>query len=431
MFLVNILYLFFAIFVSFKTNKDYFSPVKFYLAYLFMYFFDIFINNYTFKIHLVYLYLISLGFVFILIENYIMKDMVLETKLKWYRSLKSQRKFIYLIWFLSSIPILAQFYLIYLDGGIIGYINKIGLRVDGWKGLGPILVLKKILPLLNYIYLIVGLNFSVKNKKQWWMLYLIHFLILIFIGLLSGSRGSTLDIFIVLLVCANYFKKRISILKISSLAIILLSTAILLSFARSNLYYNDGLKFKSTNDYSEIEYDVQLTKYGLIPLKYLYEDKKYTDLKYGETFLTVVTNFIPRKLWPSKPDTGGLVLTKYYAKPGYSDYSNFSTGLVGESIINFGYNLGIIYSFIFFVIIAILVVKYYRKFLKIISSNESLHSNIIFLRTTVYFIILQRVLAANLLGEFTNIFFTLIQKLILFELVFYFIKKQLVSKNFK
>ena len=205
----------------------------------------------------------------------------------------------------------------------------------------------------------------------------------------------------------------------------------MLSFARSNLYYNDGLKFKSTNDYSEIEYDVQLTKYGLIPLKYLYEDKKYTDLKYGETFLTVVTNFIPRKLWPSKPDTGGLVLTKYYAKPGYSDYSNFSTGLVGESIINFGYNLGIIYSFIFFVIIAILVVKYYRKFLKIISSNESLHSNIIFLRTTVYFIILQRVLAANLLGEFTNIFFTLIQKLILFELVFYFIKKQLVSKNFK
>src|SRR5205823_55181 len=85
-------------------------------------------------------------------------------------------------------------------------------------------------------------------------------------------------------------------------------------------------------------------KYGLVPLEVVL-DADSLNLHYGSTFLAAVTNLIPRPLWPEKPDSAGLVITKDYLGNRWLGASNLNAGLLAESVMNFGFTFGLIFSF--------------------------------------------------------------------------------------
>src|SRR5205823_14738437 len=66
-------------------------------------------------------------------------------------------------------------------------------------------------------------------------------------------------------------------------------------------------------------------KYGLVPLEVVL-NADVLNLHYGSTFLAAVTNLIPRPLWPDKPDSAGLVITKDYLGNRWLGASNLNAG---------------------------------------------------------------------------------------------------------
>lgn len=63
-------------------------------------------------------------------------------------------------------------------------------------------------------------------------------------------------------------------------------------------------------------------------------------MQHGKTYLTVFTNFIPRYIYPDKPDTGGISFTKIYTGNKYRGLSNLATDSITEGIVNFGLVMG-------------------------------------------------------------------------------------------
>ncbi len=51
-------------------------------------------------------------------------------------------------------------------------------------------------------------------------------------------------------------------------------------------------------------------------------------------------------MWPGKPDSAGLVITKEYLGDPWLGAGNNSAGLLAESIMNFGFVIGICVSFV-------------------------------------------------------------------------------------
>ena len=75
-------------------------------------------------------------------------------------------------------------------------------------------------------------------------------------------------------------------------------------------------------------------------------------LQYGNTFLSAITIFVPRAIFPDKLKTGGEVLTQYSQGSAYTGTVNYSPGLFVESILNFGYFFGPV----FFLIVLLFVI---------------------------------------------------------------------------
>jgi hypothetical protein len=79
-------------------------------------------------------------------------------------------------------------------------------------------------------------------------------------------------------------------------------------------------------------------------LRFLLE-KDYSDWQYGSTYIASFTNFIPRGVWEDKPLGAGPLLTNFISPGAYelgrSNISSYTTGLMSEIYMNFGY-IGII-----------------------------------------------------------------------------------------
>lgn len=433
MLLVFILLLITGVILAFQSNRDYFSPVKFYFLFLLVYFFDIFLNDQIIEVYFIYSIFLILGIYFAIWEGYLVK----KQNIKFLKPLDkpfllNPQSATKLIWLLSLIPVGVQFYLFSLDGGVANYINNIGLRVDNWKGMGHILIFQRIFPILNLIYLILGVSFSFKKKRRWWLFYIGHTLILILLGLLSGSRGATLNIFVIILIILHYFLANIRILKIITYVFLILGSAVILSQVRNSVKANSNeLQLFGEKNIKEVNFEPDFIRYGIIPLDLIYK-RDFNDFQYGLTFITVFTNFVPRKIWTAKPDTGGLVLTKFYSGIEYSKFSNFSTGLFVESIINFGYLFGVIIAIMLFFFTGHFVIKKYLHFRNQLMIHKEIVSigyfNPHIIKVTFIYITFQRAIGNSLAGEFTSLYFTIAQDLILFYLIFYILRKYSFSK---
>ena len=62
----------------------------------------------------------------------------------------------------------------------------------------------------------------------------------------------------------------------------------------------------------------------------------------GKTYVSAITNLVPRSIWPDKFDTGGIEFNEYYLNDKYEGLSYISPSLFGELVLNFGLQSSII-----------------------------------------------------------------------------------------
>ncbi len=341
--------------VSFYRNKDLFSPSKIYLVIIFTFFGEIFWDKaYDLSVQLSVLVLLGLN-IFVILKERALSVMSYRIAL----SDKVWNKIVRRIWILSLIPIFAQLYMIQKMGGLSGFVSSIGGRVVVWEGLGVVILLTKLINVLNYLYFIFLV--CKKNKRKINILsYAIHLTVFIAIALLSGSRSNLLWNFVFMIIFYNYAVSRISI-KMASIGFsAILLVAMVLAIARNGYRIEDGVLATGLH---KQEHSLNLSNfhYGLEPIEKVIQKEYISNPHFGRTYVTAVTNLIPRTIWPSKPSSGGVIITREYFGDPYGGYSNYTTGLLPEGIINFGYFAGVVFSVLMMIVFLYVLFSYQKK----------------------------------------------------------------------
>jgi hypothetical protein len=151
---------------------------------------------------------------------------------------------------------------------------------------------------------------------------------------------------------------------------------------------------------------------------------------YGLTYLTAITNLIPRAIWPTKPRAGATVFTQDYIPGFYDEFNDWSTGLYTEAIINFGRKGGIIFATLALIFLNIFLTK---KYFKWIYSYKITKTSFQKTKLLIMGIILLWSLPMLVVSEFTNTIVNLLIKLFTIQCTFFLIKRVVNNKklNFK
>jgi oligosaccharide repeat unit polymerase len=420
------LFLIICIITAYYKNRDLFSPVKFYFIALITYFFDIFLNPQLDEVYFSYFLYLVVGLILIFIEAKMLVNfhsVIEKFQKRKLPVLHNPIKIFSTILLISIIPIAAQLYLISLMGGIELYFISMKLRVEAWLGLGHIIIFRDLMSIVNLFYFILLICFDFKHKKVFVFLYIVHFMLTIGIGMLSGSRSGILNTFLLNLMIFHYMIKRIKPIFLIPFFIFFLIGASFLEDVREQFRINDIEGVKLVNENSELSETLSNTStfvYGIIPLNIIYQEK-FTSLQYGLTYLTTFSNYIPRNIWPGKPDTGGVIITKFKKKGSYEGTTNYSPGLIVEGIINFGYILGPFIAFLFLFLVSNLVFIRYRNLArylqKHIQTNFLFINHNIIIRSFFLLVLVQQIIGNLTVAESNNIGFNLIKQLLFFTFI--------------
>jgi oligosaccharide repeat unit polymerase len=406
--------------------KDLFAPLSFAVAICGLFFMDIFLNNYDLSIHIVYLIillslLLTSGIYFIKNRKKEVKtskkNILKYTLVNWSYS----NRIILIFWILSIPALLSQLYLINMFGGIFEYAIAAKIGTKEFSGLGPLkTIINTIYPVATFYYVyILIVNTNTKQK----IIFLIYFSIVLTISLLLLSRGTLVGQILTMIIIYHLIKSRLSLIKISTVIISLLLFVSIYGVVRENFKLDsDGINLglATQNNFFKSEW----TEFGVFPLEKVLANVNIQP-SYGMTYITVFTNFVPRIIWPEKPDPGGVVFTRDYAPGLYDEYNQYTTGIFPEAIINFGKIGGIIFGFIqlLFSMLALsyMHLKYFNK--KFIIDNPN---KIFYLLVYVYCL---QTIPFMITGEFTNMLYTLIVKIITVYFVFIITRKILFRLN--
>ncbi|QLG87004.1 hypothetical protein HQ393_01410 [Chitinibacter bivalviorum] len=333
---------------SWSSNKDLFSPVKIYMLYSVFFYSGIYVNEVQWQTLFCYLLTILSVAVCLYFEPKFNVESLSSSHVL------NCNKVYGFIWFLTIPGIVAKCYLIYLSGGLAEYISSLVFRVRDWAGLGPVTLLFGIVPALNLLYF----NFifmDTHRTKTKVFLYGVHFCVFLSIGLLTGSRSFIATIIFGQVLSYNYIVRPVKI-KWAAIAFVGISLfAGVLGAIRDD--------FGSVATTGDLDFDKKLesthTTYGIIPLEIIFSTN-VEELQLGATYLTVFTNLIPRVLYPSKPNTGGVVFTEVYAGNQLQGLSNLATGSITEGVMNFGLLGGVFFGVLINLLLFIVGCIFYR-----------------------------------------------------------------------
>lgn len=376
-------------------NRDLLSPSKLLMIKVCFFSGAVFLGDESQLVELTILIFILICFLLGVIENLCLRNKWAKKPtrviIKEYES-SNTSKAIWFLWAVSVLPIFCQLYMIQAFGGVISYVATLELRVLAFQGYGPFLFVISLLKWINLVYFCVVVT-KQKLTKLDFSLYTLHLSLVVLVGLLGASRGATLIGIVLLIMAFHYCRKNIS-LKFGLSALLLLTlTVSVMEVARNDI--------DNIGDYSISEKGLgnKFLSYSTLPLDLIYEQGVHQK-HYGMTFMTLFTNFIPRKIWPDKPDTGGVVLTNEYTL-GWGGLSNLSTGLFAESYINFGFTLGAMFATAIVFIIYIPFILFYKNHV-FIGTNQ-LNSNL----KVAPFVMMSFSFSSLFVGEFTNLFLSL------------------------
>ena len=309
-------------------------------------------------------------------------------------------RLVWFLWMLSLPGLFSQAYMFYVFGGIEGFINSLAFRVVEWRGLGWAKTLISIMAPVNLVYFAIGL--SKTRSRFWWRLYAIHFLCLMVLGVLLGSRSSILNVIALQCFTFNYIRKPIN----PRLVVIFVFLLVLLSGVLGVI--RDGLKFDGDElvtglNYSESSMSYATFYYGVEPLSILVKSPDL-NLAYGSTFVSLFTNMIPRAIWPDKPDSGGVFFTKVYTGDAWDGASNLTPTFMGEWVINFGWELGLLSFVISYVcLLSFVVKKYWLIRTKLLAVKNALN-----ILDFIIYVYLMWSIVALMTGEVTNVILNMV-----------------------
>lgn len=415
--------------ISYITVRDFFSPLKFYFMYLFFFYFDIFLNVQHNAVYFSYTAYLILGILMLPFEHVHYKNLmrVIKNRLRIFST--NIHKYLTIVLFLSAIPLIAQLLFIQSMGGLEAYLFSMVERVLVWQGMGHYIFFINFMKPINILFFLILLFFRGSYKKIWILIFVVHFIITVLMGLISGSRSSILLLLLVYFISYNYFVARI---KLFTVFILVITFAFLLAFLQifrtKNFITNDGFESIISGKVDMIK-EVKNSpdfRSGIIPIEQLYF-ATFTNLQYGQTYITSITNFIPRYIWKAKPESGGTTLTKFIQKREWGGTTAFSTGLIGEGIINFGYYFGYFVAFIIGCLIFNLCFHYFIITKKVITQviNEKevpTRKFFLYIYMLLYALQLPGMLSA---GEFTNMMYNFF----LNYLIAFIITKSIFSRN--
>lgn len=307
------------------------------------------------------------------------------------------RSFTLFFWLISIPSVAAQLYMIQQFGGIAGYVNSVGLRVVEWSGYGWARMLIFLFVPLNLAYFALGLNRS--RSKRWWLIYLLHFLILLAMGTLSGSRSSLLTAFALQAFLYHYLRAPIAGRTAAILATCLVFSAMVLGVVRQGVSFDAGRLSLGNSSGRTVSFATFY--YGVDPIEIIVSSG-HMPLANGSTFVSLLTNAVPRSIWPEKPDTGGVFFTKNYAGNAWLGYSNLTPTFLGEWLINFGWTFGILGFFMSFSALMMWLVRYYFRIRSRLSVDRSDQAAL----QLVIYAHVAWALMALMVGELTNVILT-------------------------
>ncbi len=385
-------------FVAVTSNPDTFSPAKFYLAFYLLFHIGVLFtpvrDGTVFLIGVPML----IGIALVIIEavrGQFAAQIPSARRLHRKRAPDLDYTVPIVIWVLSVPAVFAQLYMLTQLGGLEGYIESINSRVRDWSGYGWARTLINTVSPLNVAFFALGV--SRPRSWAWWALFTAHLMTVLGVGFLSGSRSAMLNVFVLLFVAYHYLYRPISMPLAAGMATTLVGMASLLGVVRNGLSFTDGELTTGLSNTTQ-SFSLNSFTYGVEPLD-LIVGMNTLSLAGGSTFLSLVTNAIPRSIYPEKPDTGGVFFTKEYAGDAWEGLSNLTPTFLGEWIINFGYFSGILGYLLVYTLLMGLVVFWYLRLLR----NGARAMNSAF---CVDFTIFLHVLWASIglmVGEFTSV----------------------------
>lgn len=309
------------------------------------------------------------------------------------------RPTVYLLLLALSVPgVLAQLYLVSLFGGLEGYVNILEQRVVEFRGLGFLKLLISTLPVLLAFYFVILLR-DVRVKPAYWLGALLLGVVTIGIGLLSGSRGRVLSSLVLIALVVHYIRRPLAPVHVLGVTFAVMLLASILGVMRSRINLVNGQLETGLAGAGGFGESIRTTwmSYGLTPLELVF-GAGGVDLRYGSTYLAALTNFIPRLIWPEKPDSGGVALTVDYADDRWYGLSYLSTGIFPEAVINFG-TFGMFVGVVQLFMMVYLMMRLYRRFLL----QQNRHSPLAHLAATTIYIKVLMSASNYLYGEFANL----------------------------
>ncbi len=255
---------------------------------------------------------------------------------------KKYRTFVVIL-ILTLIAMISWFILFAGYGGWREFIfsGMIDERLELFRGYGYLLVMHSLFLLANVIYFsfIVYEKERIKHKSLLYIGFALHTMLLWFSSIPLGQRGGIFTPiiywFLIITTGRNKFNRKGAVL----FALIVLVLINVLDVIRNE----KDLTYKGTQSVVDVlaggyGFSERLESYVQIydgtPMK--------LDYQYGKTYLTLLTQFVPRKLWPDKWDPAGVLVTKSItADELYSMRSNTQPTIFGESFLNFSY-IGVI-----------------------------------------------------------------------------------------
>jgi hypothetical protein len=148
------------------------------------------------------------------------------------------------------------------------------------------------------------------------------------------------------------------------------------------LLYNQIDKGALTDGYFSLNYD------AFVNIGVVIRHVEVNGLSYGFQMLSAFLFFVPRSIWPAKPDASGMIVGDYLIENHSYTFSNLANPFLSEGYLNFG-----ILGVIMFAMALPLIIIFFMKWL---NSNDWFKKAVAFYFAVHLMMILR--------GDFTNSF---------------------------
>jgi hypothetical protein len=265
------------------------------------------------------------------------------------------------LWVLSIPPVIAQLALVSHFGGLVEFLIAAKWGTREFWGMGPLKTIISTIYPLNLLYfsyfLISARSLDKKNVSR--KSFFLHCAVTLGMSVLLLSRGTLLTHIVFMVFIYHLLVRPVRIHRLVCLAALALIVAGAYGAIREtfSINENDGISLIKEGEFGS-RFKTEWMEFGTFPLATVIANENNVQPALGLTYATVATNFIPRSLWPEKPSPGGTVFTKQYVPGMYDEFSDYTTGLFPEAIMNFGVVIGIIFGGITLVSIIVFLVRF-------------------------------------------------------------------------